>query len=100
MKTIAVIPTRLAATRLPDKPLADICGKPMILHVWEKAIKADVGPVIIASADQDIIDVVKSHGGIGILTDPDLPTGTDRVKAAIDLYDPEGTYTHIINKII
>lgn len=97
MKTIAVIPTRLAATRLPHKPLADICGKPMIIHVWERALKADVGPVIIASADQDIIDVVGARGGIAVLTDPALPTGTDRVKAAIDLYDPNKTYTHVIN---
>jgi 3-deoxy-manno-octulosonate cytidylyltransferase (CMP-KDO synthetase) len=97
MKTIAVIPTRLGATRLPNKPLADICGKPMIVHVWEKAKKANVGPVIVASADQEIVDVIQSVGGEGILTDPNLPTGTDRVKAAMDLYDPQGIYTHVIN---
>lgn len=92
-----VIPTRLGATRLPNKPLADICGKPMIVHVWEKAVAANVGPVIIASADQEIVDVIHTRGGIGVLTDPDLPTGTDRVKAAMDLYDPQGSYSHIIN---
>ncbi len=96
-KTLVVIPTRLAATRLPGKPLADIHGKPMIVHVWEKAVVANVGPVIVASADQDIIAVIQSFGGEGVLTDPALPTGTDRVKAAMDLYDPQGHYSHIIN---
>ena len=96
-KALVVIPTRLGATRLPNKPLADICGKPMIVHVWERAIKANVGPVIVASADQIILDVVKSYGGEGVLTDPALPTGTDRVKAAMDLYDPQGQYDVIIN---
>lgn len=96
-KTIAVIPVRLGATRLPGKPLADICGKPMIVHVWERAMEANVGPVIVASGDQAIVDVVQAVGGVGILTDPNLPTGTDRVKAAMDYYDPEGIYTHVIN---
>lgn len=95
--TIVVIPTRLGATRFPRKPLADICGKPMIVHVWEKAIAANVGPVIVASADQDILDIIHSYGGRGILTDPELPTGTDRVKAALDIYDPQRIFSHIIN---
>ena len=77
LNPLVVIPARLAATRLPQKPLADICGKPMIVHVWEKAVQANVGPVIIASADQDIIDVVKDRGGEGVLTDPAHPSGTD-----------------------
>lgn len=96
-KTVVVIPTRLGATRLPNKPLADICGKPMIVHVWEKAIAADVGPVIVASADQEIVNVIRSYGGEGILTDPHLLSGTDRVKAALNIYDPKETYSHIIN---
>src|SRR5437879_3602497 len=96
-KTLVVIPSRLAATRLPHKPLADICGKPMLIHVWEKAIKANVGPVIVASADQEILDVVNAFGGEGILTDSALPTGTDRVKMAVDFYDPHGKYNLIIN---
>jgi len=95
--TLVIIPTRLAATRLPRKPLADICGKPMIVHVWEKAMEANVGPVVVASADQEILDVIHSSGGQGVLTDPALPTGTDRVKAAMDLFDPQGKYSHVIN---
>lgn len=96
-EALVVIPTRLAATRLPHKPLADICGKPMIVHVWEKAVAANVGPVVIASGDQEILDVVQAFGAAGVLTDPALPTGTDRVKAAVDLYDPQGCYSMIIN---
>lgn len=96
-KTLVIIPTRLAATRLPNKPLADIHGKPMIVHVWEKATAAQIGPVLIACGDQEILDVLGSYGIDGILTDPHLPSGTDRVKAALDLYDPQKTYTHVIN---
>jgi len=96
-KSLIVIPARLAATRLPNKPLADIHGKPMIVHVWEKAMKAEIGPVIVACGDQEIVDVVKSFGGEGILTDPALSSGTDRVKAAADIYDPQGQYDFIIN---
>jgi 3-deoxy-manno-octulosonate cytidylyltransferase (CMP-KDO synthetase) len=96
-KTMVVIPARLSATRLPHKPLADICGKPMIVHVWEKAVAAGVGPVIVACGDQEIVNVIQSVGGEGVLTDPALPTGTDRIKSAMDLYDPSGSYTHVIN---
>jgi 3-deoxy-manno-octulosonate cytidylyltransferase (CMP-KDO synthetase) len=96
-KTLVVIPTRLAATRLPNKPLADICGKSMICHVWEKAIEANVGPVIVACGDQEIVEAVKAFGGETVLTDPTLPTGTDRVKSAADIYDPQQTYEFVIN---
>lgn len=96
-KPLLVIPTRMAATRLPNKPLADICGKPMIVHVWEKAVNTNLGPVLIASGDQEIVDVICASGGEAVLTDPSLATGTDRVKAAVDLYDPGKKYSHIIN---
>jgi len=96
-QTLIVIPARLAATRLPNKPLADICGKPMIVHVWERALQANAGPVLVACGDQEILDAVKAYGAEGILTDPSLPSGTDRVKAALDIYDPHGKYEVIIN---
>ena len=96
-KALVVIPSRLASTRLPNKPLADICGKPLIVHVWNKAVKANVGPVIVACGDAEIMQVVKSFGGEAILTDPRLPSGTDRIKAAADLYDPHQSYDSIIN---
>ncbi|MEB3701586.1 3-deoxy-manno-octulosonate cytidylyltransferase [Candidatus Bealeia paramacronuclearis] len=94
---LIVIPARLAATRLPNKPLADILGKPMIIHVWERALQAHLGPVIVACGDQEIYEVVMGFGGMAILTDPLLPSGSDRVKAAVDIFDPQGIYSHIIN---
>src|SRR5436305_14189468 len=60
---IILIPTRLAATRLPRKPLADIAGSPMILHVWRRAVAAELGPVVVASGDREIADIVEREGG-------------------------------------
>jgi 3-deoxy-manno-octulosonate cytidylyltransferase (CMP-KDO synthetase) len=97
MHILSVIPARLASTRLPGKPLLDICSKPMIVRVWEKVVQADMGPVLIACGDQEIFDVVQGYGAEAILTDPSLPTGTDRGKAAIDLYDPAGKYDYVVN---
>lgn len=94
---LVVIPSRLKATRLPNKPLADIHGEPMIVHVWRKAIAANIGPVIVAAGDPEIVDVITSVGGIALLTDPALASGTDRVKAAIDMYDPQMTHDIVIN---
>lgn len=96
-KALVVIPARLAATRLPNKPLADICGKPMIVHVWERALQANIGPVLVACGDQEILEAIKAYGAEGILTDPSLPSGTDRIKAALDIYDPHEKYETIIN---
>ncbi|MBY0272172.1 MAG: 3-deoxy-manno-octulosonate cytidylyltransferase [Alphaproteobacteria bacterium] len=95
--TLVVIPTRLAATRLPNKPLADIWGKPMIIHVWEKAVEAGIGPVVVACGDEEIVKVVHSFGGEAVLTDPSLASGTDRVKAAADLYDSDEKFPFVIN---
>lgn len=95
--TLVVIPARLAATRLPNKPLADIWGKPMIIHVWEKAVEAGIGPVVVACGDEEIVKVVHSFGGEAILTDPSLASGTDRVKAAADLYDEKEKFPFVIN---
>jgi 3-deoxy-manno-octulosonate cytidylyltransferase (CMP-KDO synthetase) len=84
MKTIVMIPARLAATRLPDKPLADIGGKPMIQHVWERAREAlGIDGVFIATPDERIWDVVKGFGGEAILTRADHETGTDRLAEAV-----------------
>jgi len=96
-QALIVIPARLAATRLPNKPLADICGKPMIVHVWERALQAKIGPVLVACGDQEILEALKAYGGEGVLTDPSLPSGTDRIKAALDIYDPHEKYETIIN---
>lgn len=83
MKALILIPSRLASTRLPNKPLADIAGKPMILHVMEQAEKAGIGPVIIASGDSEISAVVRNAGGKVVDTDPDLASGSDRIYQAL-----------------
>ncbi|MGC4047960.1 MAG: 3-deoxy-manno-octulosonate cytidylyltransferase [Armatimonas sp.] len=84
MKTVVLIPARLAATRLPDKPLAEIAGKPMIQHVWERARKAQgIDGVFVATPDQRIADAVAGFGGEAILTRADHQTGTDRLAEAV-----------------
>ncbi|HSZ74390.1 MAG TPA: 3-deoxy-manno-octulosonate cytidylyltransferase [Rhizomicrobium sp.] len=97
MKSIVVIPARMAATRLPGKPLADIAGMPMILRVWKQALAADVGPVVVAGGDSEIIDVVRAAGGTAVRTDPDLPSGSDRVYAGIESFDFGGAYEAVVN---
>lgn len=94
---IIVIPARLAATRLPDKPMADIHGEPMIVHVWRRAMEAGVGPVLVAAADPVVADVVRAAGGKAVLTDPDLPSGSDRVYHALLAADPDGRHDAVVN---
>jgi 3-deoxy-manno-octulosonate cytidylyltransferase (CMP-KDO synthetase) len=94
---IVVIPARMASTRLPGKPLADIGGIPMIVHVWRRAMEADVGPVLVAAAEEDIAEAVRDHGGEAILTNPDLPSGSDRVMRAVRAYDPNRRYDVVVN---
>jgi 3-deoxy-manno-octulosonate cytidylyltransferase (CMP-KDO synthetase) len=83
MTAIVLIPARLAATRLPNKPLANIGGLPMIVRVLRQAAMAGVGPVAVAAGDPEIVDAVKAAGGEAVLTDSELPSGTDRVLAAL-----------------
>ena len=100
-KLIVTIPARLAATRLPNKPLADIHGRPMIVHVWERVVASigSVDQVIVAAGDAEIVDVMQSAGGRVVLTDPDLPSGSDRVFRAIQEIEKQDgiTLEHIIN---
>ena len=79
IKTAIIIPSRLDAQRLPNKPLKLIKGKEMILHVYDIATKAQVGDVIVATPDQKIVDIVKAHGGKAIITNKNHQTGTDRI---------------------
>lgn len=84
MKTVVLIPARLAATRLPDKPLAEIAGKAMIQHVWERSRQAQgIDGVFVATPDARIAEVVTSFGGEAILTRADHQTGTDRLAEAV-----------------
>lgn len=94
---IVMIPARLAATRLPGKPLAEIGGAPMIVHVWRRAVAAGLGPVVVACGDAAIAAVVESAGGRAVLTDPELPTGSDRIHAALAGLDPARAHDAVIN---
>ena len=96
MNPLILIPARMAATRLPNKPLADIGGKPMIVRAWESALNSGL-PVAVAAGDQAIVDAIEEVGGTAILTDPDLPSGSDRIRAAVEAIDPGGEYDAIIN---
>ncbi len=82
MKALVVIPARLESTRLAKKALAEIAGKPMIERVFNQAKKSNVGDVVVAACGHEITDVVEKAGGKAIITDPALPSGTDRVWAA------------------
>jgi 3-deoxy-manno-octulosonate cytidylyltransferase (CMP-KDO synthetase) len=97
MKPVVIIPARMASSRLPGKPLADIGGVPMIVRVWARAMEAGVGPVIVAAAEAEIADAVERAGGHAVLTHPDLPSGSDRVFAALEGVDPDGRYDTVIN---
>ena len=97
MSTLVIIPARMAASRLPGKPLADIGGLPMIVRVLRQAQAAGVGEVVVAAGDAEIVEAVEAVGGRAVLTDPALPSGSDRVKAAADLIDPMGHHDVILN---
>ncbi len=97
MNPIVIIPSRMAATRLPGKPLADIHGRPMIVHVLDRAREAAIGPVAVACGDPEIVDAVRASGGTAVLTDPSLPRGSDRVHAALAELDPQGRHNVVVN---
>jgi len=94
---IVLIPSRMASTRLPGKPLADIHGLPMIVQVWRRAMEADTGPVVVAADSQEIADAVRDAGGLTVLTRPEHPSGSDRIFEAIGLADPGGKHDIIVN---
>lgn len=97
LNPVLVIPARMASSRLPGKPLADIGGIPMIVHVMERAKTANIGPVIIACCEQEVSQAIRAAGGTAVMTNPDLPSGTDRVRAAIDIIDPDGNHDCVVN---
>jgi 3-deoxy-manno-octulosonate cytidylyltransferase (CMP-KDO synthetase) len=92
-----MIPARMASTRLPGKPLAAIAGVPMIVHVWRRAVAAALGPVVVACGDREIAEAVEAAGGRAVLTDPQLPTGSDRIAAAVAGIDPGRAHDAVIN---
>jgi 3-deoxy-manno-octulosonate cytidylyltransferase (CMP-KDO synthetase) len=97
MNPLIVIPVRMASTRLPGKPLADIGGKPMVVRVWERAVGSALGRVVVAAAEREIADAVLAAGGQAVLTEPDLPSGSDRVMAAVAALDPARRHDVIVN---
>ncbi len=97
MKTLVIIPSRLAATRLPGKPLMKINGLSIISHVFKKAEKADIGDVLVAAEDQEIIDDVKNNGGQAVLTSKSHKTGTDRIYEALQKFDKANNVDLIMN---
>ena len=94
---IVLIPARMASTRLPGKPLAELHGEPMIVHVWRRAVEADIGPVAVAAAEPEIAEAVERAGGRAVLTRSDLPSGSDRIYEAIGLLDPERIHDAVVN---
>jgi 3-deoxy-manno-octulosonate cytidylyltransferase (CMP-KDO synthetase) len=97
MKPIVLIPARMASQRLPGKPLADIAGVPMIVRVWRQAVAAGIGPVVVAAAEREIVARIEAEGGRAVMTKPELPSGSDRVFAALEMIDAGGEHDVIIN---
>jgi 3-deoxy-manno-octulosonate cytidylyltransferase (CMP-KDO synthetase) len=95
--TLVLIPARMAATRLPGKPLKDIAGLPMIVHVWRRAESAGIGRVVVATDAPDIAAAVTAHGGEAIMTRSDHPSGSDRIYEALGKLDQAGEIRTIIN---
>ena len=97
MKSIIIIPSRMASTRFPGKPLVKINGIPMIQRVWQQAMKSNLGEVYVACSENEVYDLIKSVGGNAILTDPDLQSGTDRIYSALQQIDISSKIEIIIN---
>ena len=94
---IVLIPARLKATRLPDKPLADILGEPMIVHVWRRACEAGIGPVAVATDAPAIAEAVEAAGGRAVMTRDDHVSGSDRIFEAVEAIDPDGRHDVVVN---
>jgi 3-deoxy-manno-octulosonate cytidylyltransferase (CMP-KDO synthetase) len=96
-RTLVLIPARMAATRLPGKPLLDIAGLPMIVHVLRRAEAAQIGRVAVATDTPEIAAAVTSHGGEAVMTRADHPSGSDRIFEALGKLDPRGQIETVIN---
>lgn len=97
MNSIVMIPVRMASTRLPGKPLADIAGRPMIAWMVDIGRAAGAGPVLVAAAEEEVAEAALKAGANVTLTDPDLPSGSDRVHAALEAFDPERRFDVVVN---
>jgi 3-deoxy-manno-octulosonate cytidylyltransferase (CMP-KDO synthetase) len=94
---IILIPSRLGATRLPNKPLAPLAGEPMIVHVWRRACEARIGPVKVATDSLEIAEAVRRAGGDAVMTRADHLNGSSRIFEAVESLDPKGHHDVIVN---
>lgn len=97
MNPVILIPSRLQAQRFPNKPLHPLKGIPMVLWVLKAAQSANIGPVVVASPDEEILKLVEKHQGVAIKTNPNHPTGTDRIFEALNIFDPQEKFDTVIN---
>ncbi len=97
MKTIIMIPSRMASSRFPGKPMVKINGKPMIQRVWQQAINSNVGDVVVACSENEVFELITNLGGKAILTNPNLPSGTDRIYSALIQMPKHNEYDFVIN---
>ena len=98
MSVLIIIPARMKATRLPNKPLADIGGVPMIVQVWRRAVESNVGDVIVACDGAEIAQAITAAGGVAVLTDPNHPSGSDRIWEALTKHEAgKKSYDVILN---
>ena len=97
MKTIIMIPSRMASSRFPGKPMVKINGKPMIQRVWEQAINCNIGDVVVACSENEVFDLITNLGGKAILTNPNLPSGTDRIYSALTKMPEHKEFDFVIN---
>lgn len=97
MNPLIIIPARLASTRLPGKPLVRIGDAAMIVQVWRRAMEAKIGDVVVACDSREIADVVEAAGGVAVMTDPVLPSGSDRIHAALNIVDTKKLYDVVLN---
>lgn len=96
-RTIILIPARMASTRLPGKPLADIAGEPMIVHVWRRAMEADIGDVVVAAGEKEIVSAISAVGGKALLTGPNHESGSDRIYEALEKVEASKPYDIVVN---
>jgi len=96
-RILVLIPARMASTRLPNKPLADIAGLPMIVHVLRRAEQAAIGRVAVATDTVEIAEAVRAHGGEAVMTRVDHPSGSDRIHEAMQALDPAGKAEIVVN---
>jgi 3-deoxy-manno-octulosonate cytidylyltransferase (CMP-KDO synthetase) len=94
---VILIPARMGSSRFPDKVMAEIAGAPMIVQVWRRAMEADLGRVVIAAAEPVIVETIEAAGGEAVLTNPDHPSGSDRIYEALRKIDPEGRHDAVLN---